>query len=338
MRKFNALYKDQQKKAQDLNENKIAGALETVYSALLEKYEVSAFKELTPEYQDVFLNELNTYWSDSDGISEKGNKFLQGNSEYLSEHASTIQKKNFFKKKVLPIVEETIRQTNLKYKIYDLINEMYKDLNASQLSDVLTPNVLFSVISESYVKAGEEFLTEIHYELFENANNSEDTNQLYEREFSKEEREKLAKKGYALSDGSFPIVNEQDLKNAIKSYGRGDNPKKEKAHIIKRAKALGKSSILPKKWKVNEVLNEGRTPEQKNTMNFVKGILKQLGIRGVKAKILNGVVNVYDKKLNNLLQIPIKGYISIPDWGDYAPSDFMEKEDEIKTAISSQLN
>lgn len=62
------------------------------------------------------------------------------------------------------------------------------------------------------------------------------------------ERLKLAKEGKALDDGSFPIVNEKDLKNAIKAFGRAKNKPKVKAHIIKRAKALNKTGLLPEEW------------------------------------------------------------------------------------------
>lgn len=76
---------------------------------------------------------------------------------------------------------------------------------------------------------------------------------LNERNFSKEKREKLADKGFAMKDGSYPIKNVEDLKNAIQSFGRtGNNPEETKNHIIKRAKALGKIDLLPDKWDVKE--------------------------------------------------------------------------------------
>lgn len=66
---------------------------------------------------------------------------------------------------------------------------------------------------------------------------------LYEREFSQPKRKKLAKKGSAMKDGSFPIENEKDLKNAERAIGRAHPSKRAKvrAHIRKRAAALGVS-------------------------------------------------------------------------------------------------
>lgn len=42
--------------------------------------------------------------------------------------------------------------------------------------------------------------------------------------FSEGERKKLAKEDEAMPDGSFPIRNTQDLKDAIRSVGRAKTP------------------------------------------------------------------------------------------------------------------
>lgn len=69
------------------------------------------------------------------------------------------------------------------------------------------------------------------------------------RTFSAEERERLAKEGKAMPDGSFPIVNKNDLANAIQAIGRAKDPAKAKAHIRKRARALGAGDMIPDSWK-----------------------------------------------------------------------------------------
>lgn len=68
------------------------------------------------------------------------------------------------------------------------------------------------------------------------------------REFSGREREKMAERGKAMNDGSFPIEDEADLKNAIRAIGRAKDGDKAKAHIIRRAKALGLTDMLPSGW------------------------------------------------------------------------------------------
>jgi len=58
--------------------------------------------------------------------------------------------------------------------------------------------------------------------------------------FSAESRRKMAKKGTAMSDGSFPISDCEDVDNALRSLGRTNKSRSSViSHIRKRAKALG---------------------------------------------------------------------------------------------------
>ena len=68
------------------------------------------------------------------------------------------------------------------------------------------------------------------------------------RAFSDEDRAQMAKEGTALSDGSFPIANTEDLQNAIQAFGRAKNKSAAKQHIMKRAQALGAESSIPAEW------------------------------------------------------------------------------------------
>ena len=68
------------------------------------------------------------------------------------------------------------------------------------------------------------------------------------RAFSPDKRRDLAKSGMALPDGSFPIVTEEDLKNAIMAFGRAKSKAAAKRHIMKRARALKRSDLIPDAW------------------------------------------------------------------------------------------
>lgn len=70
--------------------------------------------------------------------------------------------------------------------------------------------------------------------------------------YSEEERMEMAKGGMALPDGSYPIKDEEDLKNAIMAYGRAKDKTKAKAHIKKRAMDLGKEDLIPEEWNAEE--------------------------------------------------------------------------------------
>ncbi len=63
--------------------------------------------------------------------------------------------------------------------------------------------------------------------------------------YDTEQRKEMATKGLALSDGSFPIANLEDLKNAIMAYGRAKDQARAAKFIAKRAKALGAEDLIP---------------------------------------------------------------------------------------------
>jgi hypothetical protein len=67
---------------------------------------------------------------------------------------------------------------------------------------------------------------------------------------SEEERMKLADEGKALPDGAYPIRNAEDLKNAIQAYGRSKPSERKmvRKHIIKRARQLKQSDLIPDEW------------------------------------------------------------------------------------------
>lgn len=68
------------------------------------------------------------------------------------------------------------------------------------------------------------------------------------RDYSEESRMDMAKEGIAMDDGSFPIKNVADLRNAIQAYGRAKDKEKAKAHIMKRARALMEEGLIPESW------------------------------------------------------------------------------------------
>lgn len=66
--------------------------------------------------------------------------------------------------------------------------------------------------------------------------------------YSEEQRTSMADEGLALEDGSFPIKNVADLKNAIMAFGRAKDKAKAKAHIMKRAEELDAADMIPESW------------------------------------------------------------------------------------------
>lgn len=75
---------------------------------------------------------------------------------------------------------------------------------------------------------------------------------LQKRDYSTDARRRMAESGEAMPDGSFPIANRTDLRNAIQSVGRASNYEAARRHIISRARALGAEDMLPEDWKKSE--------------------------------------------------------------------------------------
>ena len=62
-------------------------------------------------------------------------------------------------------------------------------------------------------------------------------------------RSEYAASGVAMKDGSYPIRDVGDLRNAIQAFGRAKNKPAAKKHIKKRARALKRTDLLPDTWK-----------------------------------------------------------------------------------------
>lgn len=67
-------------------------------------------------------------------------------------------------------------------------------------------------------------------------------------------RQEMADNGEAMPDGSFPIRTRRDVLNAIHAIGRAAPERRAavKAHIVRRAKALGAPRLIPPSWRTQE--------------------------------------------------------------------------------------
>ena len=169
MRKFRTVLKTKQKRHDLVQEKKILLGFKKVYNALLEKYETSSFHDIDKDNKQIFLAELHSYWSEDKGLLKKGRRFLKGESDILNEQSSVVQKRQYMKKRITPIISEVLRQSNLKYKIYDVIDEVYRGTNAQNLNDVMTPDAMLDIMLESFQISLKDFMMEVQYELSENS-------------------------------------------------------------------------------------------------------------------------------------------------------------------------
>jgi hypothetical protein len=103
---------------------------------------------------------------------------------------------------------------------------------------------------------------------------------------TQDQRKALAKTGAAMPDGSFYIRNRSDLSNAISAVGRATPNASEsetarrnsvRRHIIKRAKALNLSNMIPDTW------NSDGTLKQSDILAEALGMfLSHVGVRGMR--------------------------------------------------------
>lgn len=99
-----------------------------------------------------------------------------------------------------------------------------------------------------------------------------DPDEVYKRQFSAEQRKRMARSGEAMSDGSYPIANKQDLENAVRAYGRAKNKQAVKRHIIRRARALDAVSMLPKDWNVSDKADDPTDVQKLQDVAIEKGM------------------------------------------------------------------
>jgi hypothetical protein len=167
MRKFDKVYKEKLNEAQQKQEDKTLSDFKKVYSTLLESYNVISFYDLNDKTQTAFCGEIDNYWREESGITEKGKNFLEKKTSILTESSTQTQKKNYLKSRTKTIVSETLRQTDVKYRIYDTIDKMYQEIKADNISEVLSPSIITNILKESFTEVLNDFIKNIDTELNE---------------------------------------------------------------------------------------------------------------------------------------------------------------------------
>lgn len=94
--------------------------------------------------------------------------------------------------------------------------------------------------------------------------------QIVKAKYSAGDKRKMAASGEAMDDGSYPVKDEADLDHAIKAVGRGGADHDAiRRHVIKRAKALGKSSEIPGNWNADGSLKQPVSKEEEPPVTAV---------------------------------------------------------------------
>ena len=89
---------------------------------------------------------------------------------------------------------------------------------------------------------------------------------LLRAKYTQDDRDEMAKSGEAMSDGSYPIKDEEDLRRAIKAVGRGGASHNAiRKHIMARAKALELSNLIPENWQEDGSIAEAKSAPKPGT-------------------------------------------------------------------------
>ena len=173
---------------------------------------------------------------------------------------------------------------------------------------------------------------------------------LNEREYSDEERKDMADKGLALPDGSFPIKDLEDLKNAIQAYGRSKDQSATAKFIVKRAKALSAEDLIPDTEDFQKALKETITEGNAFLAARAKAIdedAEEFEFNGKKYPVLNRPKKLNEELSDNdaykIIDIGSKfskevgGHLlatqtfdTANDFVDYLLSEFIPKKDHPK--------
>ncbi len=155
---------------------------------------------------------------------------------------------------------------------------------------------------------------------------------IFKRKFSAEQRRDLAESGKALKDGSFPIVNTGDLRNAISSFGRSGAKTAVKAHIIRRAKALGATDTLPDDWNVSKLSGRAESLHDSQKVNMDLSAIEDDQLR----KSIEDAFTEKDTEVSDLETNLEKAVAQVAELEKTDPDPEDDVSDEVKALIKER--
>ena len=212
-------------------------------------------------------------------------------------------------------------EPNLFFKAY--YPKYYKQDTGKSVKGDFKITSVYSKKGSNYVELMESFKS---YSKFVSEN------------YDTEQRKEMAAKGFALADGSFPIANLEDLKNAIMAYGRAKDQAKAAKFIAKRAKALGAEDLIPDTEDFQKSLKEGiedvytQVPAKTIAIEEGKdiGSWNQGGLKGNKNVLITTFVGPKDIEDFGLGRKCMQINVGM-DYVSLNPADIAELKDILKS-------
>jgi len=238
MRKFGEVYKEKMNESKELHESKIVEDFRKIYNALLEQYNLTSIHDLNQKNQLAFLSELNHYWSEEGGLTDLGKNFVQKREPRLTENSTPLQKKNFLKEKATVLLSETLRQNDVKFKLYTVIDEMYQQVKGENIADVLSPDNISNIITEAFAESLDDFITSVRTELSESAKINESKDDIYYiASLNGKNVVKKGNKNWSKSKtGSFRFKDKKEAEKKAAEMNKKTNESNAPKVFIKRKK------------------------------------------------------------------------------------------------------
>ena len=165
MKNFSEVYQAERQKVLIERKNKQIQEYKDVKKALMEAFKTSDPNLLPLEARKSFITTLNECYKKDKGLTPKGRKFLDTHVISLNENSTKEQKINYLKRRLNEEVELNLVASGIKESIKSIIDEMYKGIKTSNISNVLPTNVISDIIRYTLLSQLELYMANVYAEL-----------------------------------------------------------------------------------------------------------------------------------------------------------------------------
>ena len=165
MKKFSEVYKSEKQKVLNDRKARNINDYKAIKNALMEAYHTTDPNSLPNKKKKAFITSLNECYKKDKGLTAKGRKFLETHVLTLNENSTEEQKRYYLRKKINESVSLNLEGSGIKESITSIIDEMYKDIKASNISQVLSPSLIANIIRDTLITQVDRYMIPIYSEL-----------------------------------------------------------------------------------------------------------------------------------------------------------------------------
>lgn len=155
------------------------------------------------------------------------------------------------------------------------------------------------------------------------------------RKFTADQRRKLADRGLAMPDGSFPIENKGDLRNAVKAFGRAKDKGAAARFIVRRARSLGAMDLLPGEGLLADIAARKAAGDGDNGGQTVPNEPKAADIQAVEKRVTELETELETSKAYGQLTDAQKAHYDGLD--ETARGEFLKLSPEARASVIEKI-